>query len=75
MAARAHQENFKPTSTLEQERREVTDYVINSMRLEGVKLNQATLTNIEAFNRGDITKEEFLKRGLEIARAVEGEKK
>ena len=77
MASHAHKKTFSPIIPAEEEekRREITEYAINSMWLEGVTLDKQTLDNVEAYNRGDLTRKAFLKRGLEIAMAIDKNQK
>ncbi len=50
-------------------------YVLDSMRLEGVTLDQQSLDNLNDYQQGKLTDAEFIKRGLEIVHAIEKKNK
>ena len=73
MALHAYQE-ISPNFPNEKQRRETSQYVINSMGLEGVTLDTQTLDLFEAYNRGDISAETLFELGMQRIIATQNNK-
>jgi hypothetical protein len=57
-------------SEAERQRREITNYVLTTMRLEGVTLDAKTLESFELLDTGEITMDEFISRMLNRIRVL-----
>jgi hypothetical protein len=67
MPLHARKEDFHITSEEEKRRRESLEYVVNSMKLEGIILDKETLEDFELYARGELTENELIKRGLKLS--------
>ncbi len=64
MASHAYKQPISPPSP-KRHFSEITQYVIDSMRLEGVTVNPETISDFEACDRGELTEEECYQKGLQ----------
>ena len=65
MASHAHKENPSLSPEEQKKRSDNVKFIIHTMRLEGIELDQDTLNEFKAFERGEISSDECLKTGIQ----------